>query len=92
LPRVPAFTPTARPTSAIERPSSRTIATASRRNSGGCFDGRPRALFLLLLDMDSSYTRCPSNGGMLSSDLHTKVSGECVEVERSAVWCGDGKF
>src|SRR5215208_3466877 len=30
----------------MERPSSSTIATASRWNSGGYFDGRPRGLFL----------------------------------------------
>src|SRR5690606_9910173 len=42
---------------------SRTIATASRRNSGGYFDGLPGRRFFLL-DMDSSYMRCPPNGGM----------------------------
>jgi hypothetical protein len=47
---VPSITPIDRATSTIDRPSSRTIATASRWNSGGYFDGRPSALFLL--DMD----------------------------------------
>jgi hypothetical protein len=51
FPSVPGFTPTARPTSAIGRSSSRTIATASRRNSGGYFDGLPARRFFVL-DMD----------------------------------------
>src|SRR5208283_4766933 len=64
FPSVPGFTPMARPTSAIGRFSSRTIATASRRNSGENCDGRPLDT-LFLLDMDSSfYMRCPSNWGI----------------------------
>jgi hypothetical protein len=45
------FTPVARPTSAIERSSSRTIATALLRNSGGYFEGLP-APDRFLGDMD----------------------------------------
>ncbi|MDH4074880.1 MAG: site-specific integrase [Acidimicrobiia bacterium] len=52
FPNVPAFTPVASATSAIERRSSKTIATASRRNSGGNFEGRPPRDFLV--DMTSS--------------------------------------
>ena len=39
-------------TSAIGRPSSSTIATVSRRNSGGNFEGRPLGVVFFLLDMD----------------------------------------
>ncbi|MGQ0616336.1 MAG: AAA family ATPase, partial [Acidimicrobiia bacterium] len=58
------------------------IATASRRNSGEYFDGRPRARLLLLLDMDSSYSRCPSNGGipMLLPLLNFAVRRRCLFV------------
>jgi len=52
VPDVPGFTPIARPTSAIGRSSSITILTASRRNSGGNFEGRPLVVVFLLLDMD----------------------------------------
>lgn len=49
FPSVPSITPIERATSAMLRPSSRTIATASRWNYNGYFDGRP---VLFLLDMD----------------------------------------
>ena len=52
LPRVPGFTAIARPTSTMGRPSSSTIPTGSRRNSGGNFEDRPLAALLFLLDMD----------------------------------------
>src|ERR671918_2433322 len=72
FPNVPAFTPKDRATSAIGRSSSRTIDTASRRNSGGNFDGGP-PLDFLIVDMDSSYTRCPSNGGIPIDRHQTEV-------------------
>ena len=86
FPSVPSFTPSDRAVSAIVRPSSSTIATASRRNSGGYFEGRPRAR-LLLLDMDSSYTRCPSNGGIPSPEPSVWVfTGAKGGPLREAVW------
>ena len=65
----------------MERCSSSTIATASRWNSGGYFDGRPLGRFLL--DMDSSYTRCPPNGGMVivDADLDT-LADRTVRADR----------
>ena len=50
---VSGFTPMARPTSAIGRPSLSTIPTACRRNSGGNFEGRPLVVaFFFPMDMD----------------------------------------
>ncbi len=65
FPSVPRSRRPQRATSAIERSSSSTIATASRRNSGGYFEGRP-TLDSSCWTWTSSYTRCPSNGGMLN--------------------------
>jgi hypothetical protein len=53
--------------------------TASRLNSGGYFDGRPRR-FLASMDMDNSYSKCPSNRGMPTSCVgvvrgHRRVLG-----------------
>lgn len=63
LPNVPSLIPNDRATSAIWRSSSSTIATASRRNSGGYFDGLPGRRFFDAA-MDSSYVRSPLYGGV----------------------------
>jgi hypothetical protein len=76
LPNVPRLTPIARPTSAIGRSSSITILPASRRNSGGNFEGRSLVVVVVffLLDMDFLLYEVSVQGGMLNWNVWTERS------------------
>ena len=64
-----------RASSAIERCSSSTITTASRWNSGGCFDGRPLGPFSWT--WTSSYRGVPQRGDGRAS-IRTSPTVEAI--------------
>ena len=78
-------------TSAIERPSSRTVAVASRCNSGGYFDGRPRDR--VVLDMDflqygGVRQRGCSDFSSLSFGFRPKRSAHAMNTIMDETWQG----